>query len=59
MHQVIHGFYLKTRRGLRGSTKANGRDPQSYLGQVFNSKLGCFSYECELHGIDKQAHILS
>jgi len=59
MHQVIHGFYLKTGMGLRGNTKANRRDPLSCLGQVFNSKLGCFSYECELHGIDKHAHIQS
>jgi hypothetical protein len=25
-----------------GSTKANGKEPKSCLGQVFNFKLGCF-----------------
>ncbi len=26
-----------------GSAKANGRDPNSCLGRVFNFKLGCFT----------------
>ena len=25
-----------------GSVKANGKEPKSFLGQVFNFKLGCF-----------------
>ncbi len=25
-----------------GSAKANRREPKTYLGQVFNYKLGCF-----------------
>ncbi len=25
-----------------GSVKANGREPKTCLGQVFNYKLGCF-----------------
>ncbi len=36
-----------TRVGARhlGSAKANGREPKSCLGQVFNFKFGCFGYE--------------
>jgi hypothetical protein len=30
---------------VAGSTKANGREPKSCLGQVFNFKLGRFCYE--------------
>jgi hypothetical protein len=32
--------------GKAGNTKANGREPKSCLGRVFNFKLGCFCYEC-------------
>ena len=30
----------------QGSTKANGREHKSCLGQVSNFKLGCFSHVC-------------
>jgi hypothetical protein len=30
-----------------GSTKANGREPKSCLGQVFSFKLGCFCCGCK------------
>ncbi len=29
-----------------GSAKANGREPESGLGRVFNFKLGCYVYNC-------------
>jgi hypothetical protein len=29
-----------------GSVKANGGEPKSCFGQVFNFKLGCFCCEC-------------
>jgi hypothetical protein len=35
-------FYLPTAR----STKANGKQPESCLGRVYNFQLGCFCYEC-------------
>jgi hypothetical protein len=31
---------------IPGSAKANGREPKSCLGRVFNFKFGCFYYEC-------------
>ncbi len=31
---------------LWGNVKAYGREPKSWLGQVFNFKLGCFCYKC-------------
>ena len=31
-----------SRKVQMGSTKANGREPKSCLGRVFNFKLGCF-----------------
>ncbi len=31
---------------LEGSTKANGREPKSCLGRIFNFKLGCLGSEC-------------
>ncbi len=30
-----------------GSVKANGGEPKSCFGQVFNFKLGCFCCECD------------
>jgi hypothetical protein len=32
-----------------GSAKANGREPETCLGRVFNNKLGCFDDVHETH----------
>jgi hypothetical protein len=37
---ILHNIALWF--GATGSTKANGREPKSCLGRVFNFKLGCF-----------------
>jgi len=38
-----------------GSTKANGREPKSCLGRVFNSKLGHFAMYAIAWHIQKHA----
>jgi len=42
--QFGHFANLRT-HSLDRSAKANGREPKSCLGQVFNYKFGCFDYE--------------
>ncbi len=37
------GLPRKNNLAYSGSSKANGREPRSCLGRVFNLKLGCFT----------------
>jgi hypothetical protein len=54
--------YLRTNVPLHksacpGSAKANGREPKTDLGQVFNFKLGCFDDEYLLIYMDTRPHL--
>jgi hypothetical protein len=40
---------LKSHKDHTGSAKANGREPKTCLGRVFNYKLGCFEDVYETH----------
>ncbi len=40
-----------------GSVKANGREPNTGLGKVFNFKLGCFDDEYLLIYMDAHPHL--
>jgi len=41
-----------------GSAKANRREPKSYLGRVFNFKLGCFVvYNCMAYTSTAEARV--
>ncbi len=42
-HDVQHKYH--TLNVVTGSAKANGREPKSCLGQVFNFKLCCFAQQ--------------
>ncbi len=66
LNLYIHEFYLIKLECLymvnsKGaidnfeSTNANGREPKSCLGRVFNFKLGCFVMCMQLHSIYKHA----
>ncbi len=40
-----------------GSTKANGKEPETCLGQVFNFKLDCFNHVRVLIYADTHPHL--
>ena len=39
---VLSTLFIKTFSAVAGSAKANGREPKTGLGRVFNYKLGCY-----------------
>ncbi len=45
------------KHAVPGSVKANGREPKSCLGQVFNYKLGCFDGMHILICADARPHL--
>jgi hypothetical protein len=53
MNRSLRPFRAVSVAGIEtGSAKANRREPKTYLGRVFNNKLGCFDDVHELIYVD-------